>query len=180
MALYTAYSPKAEVNGETILSFVLGTGPFKDNAIKILSENGIVDPQPGKWYSQQYWLDAFKSISQKFGKNTLKQIGKSIPSSAVFPPQINSIEAALEAINFAYHSNHRNGEIGNYIFKKTSERSASITCDNPYPCSFNEGLIQAMAERFKPSDSPIIHVAHTQDGNCIDTGNGLCTFTVKW
>jgi hypothetical protein len=34
-------------------------------------------------------------------------IGKSIPENAQFPPEINSIEAGLQAIDVAYHMNHR-------------------------------------------------------------------------
>jgi len=41
-------------------------------------------------------------------------IGKAIPESAIFPPEIQGLEMGLSAIDIAYHMNHRGGEIGHY------------------------------------------------------------------
>ena len=178
MQVYKALNPNTEVNGDTILSFVAGTGIFKDNALKALRESGIENPVPGGWYSQQAWLNAFQTIAEKYGNNTLKMIGRSIPESAKFPDEINSIEAGLASIDVAYHANHRRGEIGSYEFSKTGDRSACIVCNNPYPCAFNEGLIRSMAEKFKSADCSNLSVTHSEE-NCID-GGGMCTFYIQW
>ena len=82
MKTFVASSPSVEVNGETIYSIIDGMGVFKSTAIKILGDNGIVDPKPGQWYKQQSWLDAFKSISDKVGNSTLNAIGQKIPVQA--------------------------------------------------------------------------------------------------
>ena len=66
MTQFKACAPSVEVNGETVLSVVEGMGIFKDSAYKVLEENGIKDPAPGKWYSQQAWLNSYKKI---FGNN---------------------------------------------------------------------------------------------------------------
>jgi len=60
MKLFKASSSSVEVNGETVYSIIDGMGAFKSKALKFLSDNGIEDPKPGKWYKQQAWLDAFK------------------------------------------------------------------------------------------------------------------------
>jgi len=177
MAAYVAYDPEAEVNGEAILSSVRGTGPLREMALKILKENGI-DPKPGKWYKQQAWLDSFRAIGEMAGDSVLRMIGRTIPESALFPPGIRSPEEAFAAIDVAYQANHRNGEIGSYIYKKNGVRSANIICDNPYPCAFNEGLIRAVAEKYCKQGP--VRVSHGEDGNCGDTGAGVCTFHVEW
>ena len=86
MAQFKAMAPDVEVNGETVLSVVDGVGAFKSAAHRILSNNGIADPQPGQWYPQQSWLSAFKEIAETTGENTLYTIGLKIPENAAFFP----------------------------------------------------------------------------------------------
>ena len=149
MKTFVASSPKVEVNGETVYAIVDGMASFKTTALKILEENGIHDPKPGLWYSQQSWLNAFKTIAEHIGTLTLNSIGQKIPENAKFPPEINDIHKALSVIDVAYQMNHRNGKIGNYIYEKTGDRSAKIVCTNPYPDEFDKGIIMAMAKKFR-------------------------------
>lgn len=196
MAQYKAMAPGIEVNGETVLSVVTGMGVFANTARSILSSNGIVDPKPGQWYPQQAWLDAFHQISLQVGPAVLYQIGKSIPTSAQFPPQISDIESALAAIDIAYHMNHRkNGTplldartgtlhegIGHYAvaISQRGEQRARMVCDNPYPCEFDRGIIDAMAKRFKPASSAQVRVEHDESGPCRKKGAEACHYTVTW
>ncbi len=48
MKTFQAALPNVEVNGETVYSIIDGMGAFKSKAIGILSDNGIVNPKPGK------------------------------------------------------------------------------------------------------------------------------------
>ena len=194
MAQFIALNTDVEVNGQTVLSIVDGLGAVKSTALKILADNGLEDPKPDNWYSQQKWLNAFKAIAEKIGQNTLTVIGKKIPENAQFPPEIDDIHKALGAIDVAYHMNHRlNGEvlfnpatgemkegIGHYTYEKIDEKKAKITCDNPYPCAFDLGIIQAMAERFKPEDSPYIEVRHDKEGGCRKENGDTCTYFINW
>jgi hypothetical protein len=179
MAQYKALAPDVEVNGPTVLSFINDMGAFKVMFQKILAENGIIDPKEECWYSQQNWLDAFKVIAQKTGPATLKKIGMNIPSAAIWPPQIDSIEKALASIDIAYHINHRGGEIGHYQFEKVNDRSSRIICDNPYPCDFDKGLIEATAIRFaNVGEYPLCK--HQDPQVCRKTGASICTYLVTW
>jgi hypothetical protein len=179
MKTFVASSPKVEVNGETIYSIIDGMGVFKTTAIKILSENGIADPKPGQWYSQQSWLNAFKNISEKVGESTLYNIGQKIPENAKFPPEINDIHKALSAIDVAYHMNHRNGEIGEYKYEKTGERSAKITCTNPYPDEFDKGLVFQMGRKFAPSGAAVA-VKYDETKPTRAKGSDSTTYLVAW
>lgn len=179
MAQFRAYAQGVEVNGETVLAIVDGMGSFKDMAVKVLTDCGIPNPKPGQWYPQQAWLDAFKKIADTIGSNTLYSIGKKIPENAKFPPQINSIDKALSAIDVAYHMNHRGGEIGSYTCQKAGERAIKMVCPNPYPCDFDRGIIEAMALKFKPEKSVLI-VRHDDSAACRKKGANSCTYNVTW
>lgn len=180
MAQFRAFAQGVEVNGETVLAIVDGMGYFKKRAYEILATNGIVDPRPGQWYSQQSWLNSFRRISDEIGARTLNNIGMKIPENANFPPDIQTIEQALESIDVAYHMNHRKGEIGRYGYRKTGPRSATMVCENPYPCDFDRGIIEAMAYRFKPAGSMRVTVEHDDTCPCRKLGADSCTYHVKW
>jgi hypothetical protein len=179
MKPFEASSPKVEVNGETVLSVLAGMGAASTRAHRVLTTHGIPDPKPGQWYPQQAWLNAFKELSDTLGPNTLYQIGMKIPEQAKFPPQIQTIEQALAAINMAYQMNHRGGEIGSYEFKPAGNAGGKMVCRNPYPSDFDRGIIQAMANRFKPQGKT---VTVELDGTQPTRKNGAesCTFNVKW
>lgn len=178
MAQFKAYSPSVTVSGESVLAVVDGMGTFRETALEILGRHGIKNPQPGQWYNQQAWLDSFQEISQKIGVKTLYRIGLSIPETAKFPPGINDVEKALGAINVAYHMNHRGGEIGHFGFSKTAPSKGTMTCRNPYPCDFDRGIIEAMANRFRPAGS-IVKVQH-EPGACRNTGADSCKYHIAW
>ncbi len=179
MAQFKAFSPKVEVNGQTVLSVVDGMGAYKATALDILKQNGIDNPQPNHFYSQQAWLDSFKKIAEHFGPSTLLIIGKKIPENATFPPQIDSIEKALAAIDIAYHMNHRGGEIGHYQFTVTGNQTGKMVCNNPYPCDFDRGIITAMAVRFAPKDTNP-KVTHDDSQPCRKKGANTCTYLITW
>lgn len=190
--LFKAMDARVEVNGETVLSVVDGMGSMKSLSLRVLKKVGIENPEKGKWYPQQAWLSAFKEISDNIGANTLFQIGQSIPKSAQFPPEINTIDRALMAIDVAYHMNHRIGSaplfnpangtmgegIGHYSCSPAGPRSMTIKCINPYPCDFDRGIIEAMAKRFKPTDSTALQLRHGE--GCRSKGSEQCVFHVSW
>jgi len=193
MAQFKAINDRVEVNGQTVLSVANGLGSMKALGLRVLKDNGIDDPKPDGWYPQQFWLNAFKQISEKIGANTLLQIGKSIPDNAKFPPEIQDVHAGLAAIDVAFHMNHRlNGQvlfdpstgrltegIGHYRYRKLDERKAEVTCDNSYPCDFDKGIIEAMAKKFKPAGS-IVRIEHDESMGCRKHGSGSCVYTVIW
>ena len=194
MAKFKALDPAMEVNGQTVFSVVDWLGIHKKQAYEILSKNGIDDPQPDKWYSQQSWLDSFHEISLILEPDILFKIGQQIPEDADWPAQIDTIAKALASIDVAYHMNHRlQGEIlfdvrtgimkegiGHYVFEQINPRWARMVCLNPYPCEFDRGLIDATARKFKPMDVGSISIIHDETQPCRDKGGASCTYIIKW
>lgn len=179
MSQFEAFAPGVEVNGETVLAVVDGMGAYTKTAYRILEDNGIVDPKPGRWYPQQSWLDAFREIAEKVGPNTVHRIGVKIPNNAIFPPSIDSLVKALASIDVAYHLNHRGGEIGRYRFRLEARRSATIHCENPYPCDFDRGIIEAVASKFRPPGT-IVTTEHEPTPRCRKEGGRTCVYRVRW
>jgi len=102
-----------------------------------------------------------------------------IPETAKFPPTITDIEKALQAIDVAYHMNHRGGEIGHFLYSKVADKSAKLVCSNPYPCDFDRGLILSMAKKFKQkNETPLVN--HDDSQPCRKKGAESCTYTIKW
>jgi hypothetical protein len=183
-----------EVNGQTVLSLINGMEARSVGwlAEKLLRENGIGHPEPGKWYSQKAWLNAFKAISDTIDALTLRKIGDSIPESADWPAQVSDIPSALVSIDVAYHLNHRkHGKvlmdlesgvmtegIGHYAYAPAGDHGALMTCANPYPCEFDFGLIRATANKFKRPGS-VVTVKHESD-SCRKYGAESCSYRVSW
>jgi hypothetical protein len=151
MAQFIPISDKVEVLGQTVLAMVAAfPDSMKSVGLTMLENNGLKNLDVTSWYSQKKWLDAFRQISERFGQNTLFEIGKKIPENAAFPPQINTLEQALASIDMAYRMNHRNGEIGYYKLLSFDEKAkkAVMECYNPYPFNFDKSLITTMSRKF--------------------------------
>ncbi|AHB41572.1 hypothetical protein P148_SR1C00001G0782 [candidate division SR1 bacterium RAAC1_SR1_1] len=162
MTKFKASSKDVQVNGETILAFVNAVASSKNSKLEVLKKKGISDPAPGKWYSQQAWLDAFEAINQSLGPVNMKMIGKAIPKNAKFPP-IKNLKEAYELLDQAYHSNHRGGEIGYYklISYDANAKMLQMECNTPYPESFDEGIILGLFDMFKPTGAFMARVKQT-------------------
>jgi hypothetical protein len=179
MTIFKAYEKATEVSGEAVVSLIQGTGVWAPSAKKMMSENGITDPKPGQWYSQQAYLNGFKTVAQKTGPAVLRNIGRSIPERAKWPPDVNSIEAGLRSVNVANHMNHRNGKSGEYNFTKINPRSALMVCDTPYPDNFDFGLIETVAKKFsKAGDNVMVRIDETKPQR--DKGAESTTYIVEW
>ena len=182
MAHFIAFDENVEVKGDAILSIIDAMHYGKFDRRKILANNGIVDPEKGKWYSQVSYLNGYKEIGEKLGDGMLYRIGTVMPQNAVFPPDIDSVEKALNAINMAYHMNHRNGDIGYYkvLACDENERTATMECKNPYHSVFDKGLISAMVIKFMPSDSVSFDVVLDPNKETRLEGADSCTFNISW
>ncbi|MBN1566829.1 MAG: hypothetical protein JXA73_03215 [Acidobacteria bacterium] len=181
LAEFRVLDTKAEVNGESILALVDGMGAFRETALKILAKQGIADPQPGEWYGQQSLLDALGVISEKLGVDALYNIGLKIPDKAQFPPDINSLDRALNMLDTAYHMNHRYGEIGHYNLINVGDFGFEMVCENPYPCDFDRGILAALCGRYKPKGSGVTAtVIHDDSKPCRKSGASSCTYRIIW
>ncbi|MDY7227777.1 hypothetical protein [Hyalangium rubrum] len=172
--------PNCQVNGQAVLSIVGGMEVVQARALRILAENGISPLKPEGWYPLTHVLNSFKLIFEKIGPSTVRAIGRKTPDTARFPPDIDSLEKGLRAIDVAYHMAHRGSEqIGGYHFEPRDRRSAKMMCDNPYPCDFDLGMVEAICDRFRPKDALWVRIEHDPK-SCRRRGDTSCTYLITW
>lgn len=188
-----------EINGTMLEAHVRAFRLFPSHALALLAKNGIgavqangeivVDYQ--RWYAMDRWLKAFDSILAAVGPNMVFDIGQAVPRHAQLPPDVKDIHASIRAVDIGYHMNHRldgrpmfnpaTGQmlegIGHYGYKAVpGERKIVSRCENPYPCSFDQGILTTFARKFEPSAL----ILHADSGPCRATGGASCTYTITW
>lgn len=190
---------KIEIIGAALQSFFGGLGSFQSIADKILSEleygtrraDGSYHFEADRWYPAGPNLEMFAILKDKVGVNTLRQVGRSIPETAIFPPEVDSIHKGLASIDIAYHMNHgQNGRplfdpetgemqdiIGHYRMESSADASEiRITSDTPYPSEMDEGIVSAMARRFEAGARVVLD----PDQPSRLRGGDSCTYVVRW
>lgn len=176
MPEYEAFNSEAEVNGRSVRSIIEGVGQFssayKDRALEILENHGLPEPEEGEWYSMQAYLDAFAELADTVGPRTVTKIGSEIPNVVDWPPEVQTVEDAMHALDDVYQMNHRGGEIGYYDFEKTGDSGGIMECKNPYPPELDEGLIQSAAEKFS-GEGAFVRVEQTSEGT-------TRTYQISW
>lgn len=185
-----------ETTGAGIDSTVKGFGPFSLLAAGYLTAEGIgregpdgliIDKQG--WYPLRAYVKAFDRIAQEVGKTVVLQVGRSVVGNTQFPPHIRTVEDVLNALDVAYHLNHRirgkvmfdpaTGQmeegIGHFKAKQDGPKKFTVTVDTPYQCDFDQGVIEGMAQHFEPK-AKVVH----SPGSCRAKSGNHCVYTVAW
>jgi hypothetical protein len=177
MAEFVAFDPNVEVLGAALQSFFDAAG---HNIQPILDKYGLTEVDPQEWYPQQWVLELYQEVARHESSSlNLVSIGMRIPEVAAFPPDLDSLEAALMMLDAAYHMNHRGGDTGYYRATPIGPKHFSVECRNPYPSDFDYGIIYAVVKRFKPAGTAFV-VQRDEEGPSRQKGDDYCTFDVTW
>ncbi|MEL6271313.1 MAG: hypothetical protein AAFV33_09140 [Chloroflexota bacterium] len=176
MAEYVSFEPGVEVWGQSAQGVLIALG---EDAIPILEKYGLHPIDPNGWYNQQNFLNAYREIAKSNFLN-LVAVGMQVPDLAGLPPEIQTIDDALNALNVAYQMHHRGGKIGEYAYERTGERAAKMVARNPYPSDFDYGIIYRMVQKFRPSDSDHIIVELDPQAPTRKNGADSCTYLIEW
>lgn len=173
-------SDHVEVYGQSVLALVNAMDALKLKAQRTLTVHGIAPLVADKWYSMRALLDSLDDILAEVGPFTTRAIGQAVPRNAVFPPGIDTLEAAWQSLDQAYRMNHRGtGDIGSYRYESLGENAGRMVCDNPYPCEFDQGIIESLYDRFLPKGSLRLRITHDPSG-CRAKGQRECIYHLKW
>ena len=184
MREFQAFDDRVELSGghlqAIIKAFPAGTEKI---AIGMLEAKGLQDPNPNNWYKLQPVLDLMKDLYETFNPSMLTRMGYQVAKIVELPPQWNSIEIALKELDIGYKMNHRGGEIGSYSFEDLGNigglRRGRMTVKTHWPCEYEIGLIQGLADRFKAPESEAI-VRKEDKVTCRKLGADACIFLVSW
>ena len=185
MTEFQVLEPNSKVYGQAIQIFSKGF-PMEVEPIgtAILEQHGIQHPESTKEYPMEQFLDAMKEVHDRFGSPLLRMIGEQVASTAILPPDLDSLEKCLASVDIAYHMNHSGENIGYYQYVDEGihkgMRKAKMECGNPYGCHFDYGLIEGFAKRFKPHGCKEVIVQHDDSKPCRKTGGDSCTYILTW
>jgi len=94
-----------------------------------------------EWLPTSVLIDCLDEIEERIGPSTLSRIGSNIAKNAVLPSSQNTFQYFLKFIlNDTYRANHQKLDDG---FKFDFEDNNIILNlkNNPYPLTFNKGLL---------------------------------------
>ena len=157
-----------------------------------LGISGNLDPEvlKSQYVPMTAWVKSTHDIVDEVGASTVYSIGKKIPDTAPLPPGTDDIKAVLMGVDISFHMHHRKDGvvmfdpatgtmlegIGHYHCElQGGGTSAHLTCDNPYPCDLDRGIIAGFAARFEPA----VSVSHATSA-CRKKGDNACVYLVQW
>jgi len=176
------YTGDGKVNGAVLKAFLSAFGPYVKRGEQVLCKRFGVDEIDGAedmFYPLSTFLDAMKEFQEQFGLQFMKKIGNQIHSNAVFPPGIDCVAKGMSLIDQAYYMNHTDvepGEIGGYHWDQQGDHEGVMVCDCPYPCAFDQGIIETIAKKFAQEAT----VTHDEDKPCRRKEGDSCTYLVRW
>ena len=168
-----------EVLGQAILSIRGALEFLKLKGQRLLAAHGLSTIEAEQWYSLRDVIGALEDIRAQVDPHIVRSIGYWVPSNALFPP-VESFDEALRTLDTAYRMNHRGpGELGGFFLHGETARSARLRSDGPYPCDFDQGLLEALYDRFQPPDSLRLHLSH-EPADCRLQGAEACVYLLRW
>lgn len=188
-----------EVTGRVIPAALEAFGEFTVLAGQMLMANGVGRPDKSgfirvdtdAWYPLDGYLKTYREIEQQLGSRMVRKLGIAKARYALLPPTLVDITTAMQSMDVTFHMNHRqHGRvmfdavtgvmlegIGHYHCQwAVGHRRAVMRCDTPYPCAFDEGILEAMARRYAPHAT----VEHDTPSTCRNKGSASCTYVITW
>lgn len=181
MKEFACPDPHITTGRGVIDAFLAAFGPYKGRGEKVVCRHLGVEAlgsDANAWFPAAKFLAAMSELQDQFGAPFMRKVGSFIFDKAVFPPGIDDVQKGMQLLDVAYYTNHQNvtpGQIGGYHWKADRERGGLMSCDNPYPCAFDIGIIETITHRFEKG----ARVEH-EAGPCRHNGDDLCRYRVEW
>lgn len=145
-------TPNSEIIGATMQNFFVSqhTQPFDHVVREILNVYGIDKFNEDEWYPVELALELFKAIEMRTNKQNLVALGVAYVDTALFPPEVNSIESGLTLLANTYDINCRNvAKDEGYTTKIIDTDHIQVEDYNPFPHDVVYGFIWGLCRRFK-------------------------------
>ena len=170
--------PNVEVIGQTTKSYLENIrGEYTR---PIIEAHGLTDIDPNEWYPAKSMLDAMNELAQQPDfTSSLVAIGLKIAENLFIPPQIASFDQILEGLDVAYHSAHRNGDIGHVRGEKVEDGYYRVYLEDIYPDDMTYGIIYGLAKRLLPSGTQF-SVKYDEGQPNRDRGGDKSIVHVRW
>ena len=166
---------KNEYSGAALQSFVLALSGSQTILDKLLKDAGVEKIDPEAWYDYDRAISIFYQIEQELGRDAVIEVGRKMIESAIYPPEITSIETLLPALGDWFLLNARGPSVGTITCEFEDEHSAVIDWSARGLCSIDIGILEGACRRY--GVKPLIEHA---PGGCKDDGALTCIFHVSW
>ncbi|NVB38237.1 hypothetical protein G6O69_37635 [Pseudenhygromyxa sp. WMMC2535] len=166
---------KAEYNGASLSSFILALGHSRSVTQKILADVGVDRIDPERWYDFDWAMNIYDKIAAEVGRGALIEVGRKIIEAAAYPPELDSVQSVLMALDDAYRLNVRGPVPGRIVCTLEDDYSATLDWSLLGPCALNIGIIEGSCARFGAKAL----IEHGGEG-CMDEGAAACVYHVSW
>ncbi len=145
------------ISGQALQSFVQSAefDSIRPHLEEVFRAYGLPpEIDPNEWYPLQLSHD----ITKRLNGEQLVSIGVRLITSAAFPPEIDSIQKAIELLMATYHLNVRNVPEGDgYSDYHFDDRRITFREDTTFPHDVMYGYIYGLVQRYKkPGESPVV------------------------
>jgi len=168
----------AEVSGAVVAAVVdlLDDLPSDDRsrATSIFAEHGLSNPDPDEWYSLSAFVDAVEAVDRTLDVGA-SDLGARAARAVTVPETATDVPGALAVLDDAYGETHRGEDLGGYGFRQIGDDDGRVECDTPYPCAFDRGLVEGVADRVASG-----FVCLREVGVCRSEGGDRCTYELSW
>jgi len=139
--------PDAEIRGGQILAIQQAMGEV---AAPYFAGAGLTDVQPDDWYSMTKYLKVIYDILEKESGVSFNMVamGSKTVENAMLPPQIDTLEKGLMALQQGWQMNSRNAQEVIWAAQKVDDKTFICSSFSPFPKDQEYGVLYGFARRF--------------------------------
>jgi hypothetical protein len=172
--------PGIEVRAQVVRALFDSVDVVRPEVKRIFAAHGVTAHSTQPWFSLSQILECLKDIQARVGLVTVRALGQQVPRYTEYPLHVTSFQMALYLMNTGYLTNHQGtGPIGGYHHEPLDGQSSRMRCDTPYPCDFNQGVLEGLHARFAGRGSLRLRIEH-DPASCRSRGDRSCTYHLKW
>lgn len=188
---------EVEVRGEVIVGIkeVLENSEYRSKGLSLKPFN-LDTAKPNRWYPLKNLVDFFTYLEDSNNSVILQKIGAEVANKALWPDTVQTIRAALESVNIAYHMNHRRnslelfdykkgvvieGAIGhNILYVDDKRQIVNYICGSFYPSDFDLGMAKQVVNIFGKNAIAALSVKRDAFKPTRKKGATTCTFNLNY
>jgi hypothetical protein len=175
---FVSPSPDAEILGRILVAFIKNL--HADEIAPILKKRGVSSFEPDKWYPMQLILDISKDMldTDVHAPEKLVGIGLTAAEDFPFPPEVKTLQSAIQAVNAMLHQTMRNLPEGfGATVEVIEDKHLRVFSVDPFSTDSTYGFYWGTVNRFKNSTD--IFVVRIIDNPDPENHPGTC-FDIQW
>ncbi len=157
--------PDAEIRGGQILAIQHAMGAI---AAPYFKQAGLGEVQPDGWYSMAQYLEVIYDIVNENSSvmSELVALGVVVVEHALLPPEIDTLEKGLWAMQQGWKMNSRNAQDVIWQIEKLGENHFVCTTSSPFPADQEYGVLYGFARRFSNGHRFVVSYENLEDRDC--------------